>query len=127
MQTTYLACKARARKIINERLKHFNTVYSFNFGQIRIKDLKTRWGSCSSDKNLNFNYKILFLPPELVDYIVVHELCHLAEMNHSWRFWQLVGHTIPDYKKRIVHIRRIEREIHMGTFEYQIDRTKTTS
>lgn len=107
-----MACKARAKKIIQERLRHFNQEYSFVFERVAVKDLRSRWGSCSSKKNLNFHYKLLFLPVELLDYVVVHELCHLVEMNHSYKFWQLVGKTIPDYKKRVLWLRRIEREMH---------------
>ncbi len=110
-QTHYHGSKARAKKIIQERLKIYNKDYNFTFARISIKDLKSRWGSCSARKNLNFHYKLLFLPIELLDYIVVHELCHLVEMNHSHRFWQLVRRTIPDYKKRIFHLRKIEREM----------------
>lgn len=116
MQTNYLACKARARKIVQERLRFFNQTYQVEFVRISIKDLKSRWGSCSDKKNLNFHYKVLFLPEELVDYIVVHELCHLIEMNHSHRFWQLVRQTIPDVKKRILQLRRIEIEARKAKF-----------
>jgi predicted metal-dependent hydrolase len=67
---------------------------------------KSRWGSCSRKKNLNFNYKLIQLPLELADYIVVHELCHLQEFNHGQGFWNLVGETIPDYKARRDELRK---------------------
>lgn len=110
-QTNYLACKARARKLVQDRLRVLNGHYQFKYARVSIKDLHTRWGSCSQKKNLNFHYKILFLAPELVDYVIAHELCHLAEMNHSYNFWKLVARTIPDFKKKILQLRRIEREI----------------
>lgn len=110
-QTNYLACKARAKKLINERLRHFNQHYRFTFARVAVKDLRSRWGSCSAQKNLNFHYKLLFLPVELLDYVVVHELCHLVEMNHGHKFWGLVEKTIPDYKKRVFALRKIEKEI----------------
>lgn len=94
----YLQNKERAREIANERLAHFNKSYNFEFRRVSIKNQKTRWGSCSKKGNLNFNYKIALLPEKLTDYIVVHELCHLGELNHSKRFWNLVAKTIPEHK-----------------------------
>lgn len=95
----FIENKEKARELINERLKFFNKFYDFNFKKISVKKQNSRWGSCSRKGNLNFNYKILFLPKNIADYIIVHELCHLKEFNHSPRFWALVAKTIPDYKK----------------------------
>jgi predicted metal-dependent hydrolase len=67
-------------------------------GRVAIRDQKTCWGSCSRKGNLNFNYKILFLPPHLQDYVIVHELAHLRELNHSPRFWALVASAVPDWR-----------------------------
>lgn len=100
MQQNFLACRARAKKLVLERLAHFTPQYNVTFARVTIKDMVSRWGSCSRRGNLNFNYRLLFLPPELVDYVVVHEVCHLREMNHSRAFWALVGQTIPDYAAR---------------------------
>ena len=97
----YLKYKESARKIAEERVKYFNTFYGFKVGRISIKNTKTRWGSCSRKGNLNFNYKIALLPPHHADYVVVHELCHLGQFNHSKKFWALVEKTIPDYA--IIH------------------------
>ncbi|KKP41571.1 MAG: hypothetical protein UR31_C0026G0005 [Parcubacteria group bacterium GW2011_GWA2_33_14] len=91
--------KIVAEKLIKEKITHFNNFYHFTFNKIFIKNQKRRWGSCSSKKNLNFNYKIIFLKQELSNYIIVHELCHLKEMNHSKRFWKLVSQTVKNYKK----------------------------
>lgn len=96
-RTNYLKNKAKASSLISERIKYFNQTYNFSFKKISVKNQKTRWGSCSRKKNLNFNYRILFLPGKIADYIVVHELCHLKEFNHSRDFWQEVGKTIPEY------------------------------
>ncbi len=95
----YKENKTKAYIHIKERLEFFNNFYGYQYNRISIRNQKSRWGSCSSKKNLNFNYKILFLPPEICDYIVVHELCHLKELNHSRFFWDLVFKTIPDYKE----------------------------
>ena len=92
-----LQYKETARTLVHKRLEHFNQHYKFTYNTVRIKSHLTRWGSCSSKGNLNFNYKIALLPPELADYIVVHELCHLGEFNHSQKFWDLVGQQIPNY------------------------------
>lgn len=90
--------KDQALKIISGRVKALNDkYYQYGFNNINIKKQKTRWGSCSRKKNLNFNYKILFLPPKLRDYIIIHELCHLKEFNHSRKFWNLVKKSIPRY------------------------------
>ena len=93
----YLKYKKEVYSLILKRLDYFNRIYNYKYNKIRIKNQKTRWGSCSSKKNLNFNYKILFLKDYMQDYIIVHELCHLKEMNHSKRFWNLVNKTIPNY------------------------------
>lgn len=96
----YAARKAEALAMVRERVKHLNEIYGFEIGKIAVRNQRTRWGSCSGKKNLNFNYKLLYLPPELCDYIVVHELCHLKEMNHSARFWAQVARAVPDHKER---------------------------
>jgi hypothetical protein len=95
----FLEYKNQAREIVEEKIARFNSFYNLNFNKIRIKNQKTRWGSCSKKGNLNFNYKIVFLESKMADYLVVHELCHLAEFNHSRSFWNLVAKTIPDYSK----------------------------
>lgn len=94
----FIEYKQSALRLTQERIAHFNTFYNFTFSRISIKNQRTRWGSCSKKGNLNFNYRIALLPKELADYIVVHELCHLGEFNHSPRFWSLVARTIPDHR-----------------------------
>jgi len=103
----YLRNKERARSLVKERIKEINQFYDFSFNRIAIRDQKTRWGSCSSQSNLNFNYRILFLPDDLVDYLIVHELCHLQEMNHSSGFWNLVAQKIPDYRQKSKKLRKL--------------------
>ena len=97
---SYTTHAKRAKKLIKDRVDALNQYYQFEYHRIAIKQHETRWGSCSRKKNLNFNYRLFFLPLPLVDYVVAHELSHLKEMNHSAHFWQLVSETIPDYKER---------------------------
>ncbi len=85
-QKHYLLYKEEAREVILRRVVFFTAKYNFQYKRLAIKNTKTRWGSCSTKRNLNFNYKILFLENNLRDYIIVHELCHLQEMNHSKNF-----------------------------------------
>lgn len=104
----YLDNREKARTIITSRVEHFAKEYDFSYGRITIKDQKRCWGSCSTKKNLNFNYKLIFLPAELLDYVVVHELCHLRHFHHRVTFWKEVEKIIPDYKKRVFALRSIE-------------------
>lgn len=90
----------QARMIIPVRVMYFQQVTEGKVNDIRIKDQKTRWGSCSSKRNLNFNWRLVMAPPEVLDYVVVHELCHLTHMNHSRDFWNMVGTVMPEYKER---------------------------
>ncbi len=85
----YKLVVATARALVQNRLRYFNQFYQCRIGKISIRKQRSRWGSASkSSGNLNFNYRIAYLPPELADYLVVHELsCHLVEANHSSRFW----------------------------------------
>jgi len=94
----YIKHKNLALSFTNKKIHHFNTIYNYQFQNVTIRNQKTRWGSCSKKGNLNFNYKILFLPQHISDYLVVHELCHLQEFNHSHNFWNLVAMAIPNHK-----------------------------
>ena len=120
----YLKYKEKAKVLAESRIEYYNEVYKNlynNFkinpvkfreaeillsvklfdrvNRVSIKNTKSRWGSCSKKGNLNFNYKIALLSQELADYVIVHELCHLGEFNHSKKFWKLVSLTIPNYKE----------------------------
>lgn len=97
----YVLHKKTALSFATTKLALYNKHYKFSYKNIVIRNQKTRWGSCSKRGNLNFNYKIALIPEHLADYIVVHELCHLGQFNHSQKFWDLVAETLPDYKERV--------------------------
>lgn len=92
--------KNKARELIRERINHYQPAIKISPNRVTVKNQKKRWGSCSSKGNLNFNWRIMMAPLEIVDYIVVHEMCHLIHLNHSREYWQLVAAILPDYKKR---------------------------
>lgn len=103
----YALHKERARELVHARLLHWNQFYNHPYKRVAIRNQRSRWGSCSTKQNLNFNYRIVFLPEILVDYIIVHELCHLAEFNHSSAFWSHVEKTLPDYALRKAQLYQI--------------------
>lgn len=82
-----------------ERVQYYSSLMGVIYGRVTIRSQKTRWGSCSAKGNLNFNYQLYYLPPELLDYVVVHELAHRKYMDHSAAFWEEVGKYFPDYKE----------------------------
>ena len=90
----------QALKMIPARAAHYAPLVGVTYGRITIRNQRSRWGSCSSLGNLNFNCLLMLCPPEVLDYVVVHELCHRKEMNHSPRFWAEVERVLPDYKQR---------------------------
>ena len=90
----------KAKETITKRVSYFARLMGVSYRNITIREQKTRWGSCSSEKNLNFNWKLVLLAPELLDYVVVHELAHRREMNHSKNFWKIVEAELPDYRER---------------------------
>jgi len=91
--------KKTARFYLHQRVLKLADTYGFEVRKIGIRGQYTRWGSCSSKGNLSFNFKLLQFREEVIDYVITHELCHLKEMNHSKKFWMLVGKFCPDYKK----------------------------
>ena len=92
--------RKEARRRITERAAYFAEKMGVDYGRIAIKAAKTRWGSCSAQGNLNFHWKPILMPPAILDYVVVHELAHRIEMNHSPRFWAQVERILPDYRER---------------------------
>ncbi len=91
----------KALGYVPKRVSHYAKQIGVTYGKITIRNQKTRWGSCSSKGNLNFNCLLMLTPPEVIDYVVVHELCHRKEMNHSKAFWAEVEKVLPDYKEQV--------------------------
>ncbi len=89
--------KKRARRVFLARASYYAPVVGVRFQRLAVRSQRTKWGSCSSKGGLNFNCLLLLAPAEVLDYVVVHELCHLLEMNHSKRFWAEVARVYPDY------------------------------
>ena len=89
-----------ARKYIKERVDYYLPFTGGSVSSVCIRNQKTRWGSCSSNHTLSFNWRLMLAPPAILDYVVVHELCHLTHMNHSKDFWAAVERILPDYKER---------------------------
>lgn len=91
----------KALQHIPKRVSYFTKQIDVTYGKITIRNQKTRWGSCSGKGNLNFNCLLMLTPPEVIDYVIVHELCHRKEMNHSGAFWAEVEKVLPDYKEQV--------------------------
>ena len=92
--------RERIQTFIEEKVSHYASVMGVSYGRITMRNQKTRWGSCSSEGNLNFNCRLLFVPDRIVDYVVIHELAHRRFMNHSKAFWKEVEKYMPDYKEQ---------------------------
>jgi len=92
--------KKQAGKIIPQCVDQISDSHNLSFNNIKITSAERRWGSCTGKKTINFSWRIIMLPSEIIEYIVIHELAHLKELNHSNKFWFVVGQMMPDYKKR---------------------------
>lgn len=91
---------------IPKRVERYAPIVGVDYGRITVRNQKTRWGSCSGKGNLNFNCLLMLTPEKVRDYVVVHELCHLKEMNHSQSFWAEVERILPDYKESRLWLKR---------------------
>lgn len=106
---SYHAHKEAARRLLVERVAYWLPIVGVTVGRITIRDTRRSWGSCSEKGNLNFSYKLLFLPVCWREYIIVHELCHRHHLNHGKDFWNTVEKILPDYRERMVALRKFER------------------
>lgn len=108
--------KARAR--FESRVAYYHKITGGRYTSVTVRDQKTRWGSCSSRGTLSFNYRLIFAPPDILDYVVVHELCHLTHMNHSADFWNMVGSVMPEYK---IYRKWLKEHGHELTLEHYLE------
>ena len=99
-----------AKTLLTNKVKEFSRFMNIEINRIAIREQKTRWGSCSSLGNLNFNWKLIMMPEPIIDYVVVHELAHRKQMNHSKEFWAEVGKVLPDYKERRAWLKKYGEE-----------------
>jgi predicted metal-dependent hydrolase len=113
--------RREAQAKIRQRLDEFNNVLRLSFHSMVIRDQKTRWGSCSAQGNLSFNWRLILMPPPVLDYVVVHELCHLLHADHSRSFWAQVGMVMPDYaihrkwlKMQGIHVSKVFERVKPG-------------
>jgi predicted metal-dependent hydrolase len=107
----YLQHKKIAEKVIKENVLFFAGLYGVPVKRVAIRNQRTRWGSCSKLGNLNFNYKIMFLPDHLRNMVIVHEICHLLEFNHSQRFWNQVARVFPNYRDLTKQLRKVDMRL----------------
>ena len=94
-----------AKEYIPDRVEYYSKIMNLKYGRITITSAKTRFGSCSSKGNISFSYRLMLYPRELVDYVIVHELAHLSEMNHSDRFYKIIESVLPDYRERVKRLK----------------------
>jgi predicted metal-dependent hydrolase len=118
----YKKHKELARSVIVPRVVYFATMYNISYGRIAIRNSRRSWGSCSSKGNLNFHYRLLFVPETLRDYVIVHELCHRRFFNHSKEFWSEVEMILPDYIERRSALKEYEAK---RTFKIIIDKSES--
>lgn len=102
----YKRCRAQAESLLKQRTEELAEQYGFQYNRVTIKNTKTRWGSCSTKCNINLHYKLMFVDDFYRDYVIIHELCHLRQMNHSALFWNEVADIMPEYKKAAVYMRK---------------------
>ena len=105
-------CRQRATQVLPQLVADLAASHGFTYNKVSIRTQKTRWGSCSNRKNISLNSKLLFFPKKIVEYVILHELSHTVEMNHSHRFWKLVEKCQPDYQIQRDRLKKLAKDIH---------------
>lgn len=105
--------RKEAFSVISRKAAEYAKMLGVSFDEIHIKDQKSRWGSCSGMKNLNFNWRIIMAPEEVCDYVIIHELCHLQFMDHSTNFWSLVSEFCPEYQKQKAWLKEHGKDLYV--------------
>lgn len=103
--------KKKAKRVITAKVTEFSQLMDISVNNVRITSAKTRWGSCSSKGNVNFSWYLIMAPEEQVDYVIIHELAHIKQMNHSKRFWNIVEKYLPDYKIRRKKLKELQSRL----------------
>ena len=116
LQTLEKRYRKAARDTFTARVAYYHQFTGGNYTSITIRDQKSRWGSCSSRGTLSFNYRLIFAPLKVLDYVVVHELCHLSHMNHSKDFWSMVETVMPEYKVYKSWLREHGQELNLISY-----------
>jgi predicted metal-dependent hydrolase len=92
--------KFEAKRVLTERAQHFSGLMGVSYTALKLSSAKTRWGSCSAKNSLNFSWRLILCPTDVIDYLVVHELAHILQKNHSPKYWQQVAAILPNYKQQ---------------------------
>lgn len=104
---------AAARELLSQRVCSFARAFGLTYRKIRISSARTRWGACSTSGTLSFNWRLVMAPPQVVDYVVVHELAHLRQPNHSPAFWDEVAKMMPDYAHHRAWLKKNGSRLHL--------------
>ena len=106
-----------AKRDLNEKVVEYSQMMSVSPRTVKINNASSRWGSCSAKKSINFSWRLIMADDEVIDYVVVHELAHLFELNHSDKFWSIVKYTLPDYKARQKRLRELQKRLNCEDWE----------
>ncbi len=105
--------KARAKEYLTARVEHFSRIFGCPKTAVKITSARNRWGSCGAENNISFSFRLMMAPPDVIDYVVIHELMHIQQKNHSTKFWTLVARSMPEYK---IHRRWLKDNGHLLVF-----------